>query len=91
MTQKTPFREEILPLYWEEVEGFWRIELKDFAVEWLDGEVFFPPDSMNRIENAVENAYPGWYHRMTDGKCEKNCKACKEKSLRVNLKYRSSI
>lgn len=91
MKKITPFRKEIIPIYWEEVKGFWRIELKDFEVEWLDGEVYFPSTSMRRIERAVEKAYPGWYHRIVKGKHLKNCMACKEKELRKNLKHKSSI
>jgi len=84
------FKTEIIPIYWQEVKGFWRIELKNLEVDYMDGEVYFSTKTMRRIERAVEKAYPGWYHRVKNGRCQKNCRACKEKTLRQNLKVKSS-
>jgi hypothetical protein len=84
-------RKEIIPLFWQEAEGFWRIELKNLEVEYFGDELLFSGKTMRRIERAVEKAYPGWHHRIKNRKCQKNCRACKEKELRKNIKFKSSI
>ncbi len=54
---------------------------------WLiDGklEEVIPPEASRLIEEAIEEAYPGWFHRiLKGGKHEKNCPACKRKRKRL--------
>jgi hypothetical protein len=37
---------------------------------------------MEKIERAIELAWPGWFHRFTkEGKHRKDCQACKRKKV----------
>ena len=75
-------KEIVIPYYEQILPGGRSVMVKDVrcTMYLIDGqwEEAFDRNAIRKIEQAVEKAFPGWYHRFNkDGTHQKDCISCK--------------